>query len=63
MTGMGADGKNGLMAMKNNGEVKAIAESKETSIVFGMPRAVIESGLADDVQNIERIAESILKFV
>lgn len=63
MTGMGADGKNGLMEMKKNGEVKAIAESKETSIVFGMPRAVIESGLADDVQNIEHIAESILKFV
>lgn len=63
MTGMGADGRNGLMAMKKSGEVKAIAESKESSIVFGMPRAVVESGLADDVQKIERIAESILKFV
>jgi two-component system, chemotaxis family, protein-glutamate methylesterase/glutaminase len=63
MTGMGADGRNGLMEMKKRSEVKAIAESKESSIVFGMPRAVIESGLADDVQNIERIAESILKFV
>ncbi|MEK3855095.1 protein-glutamate methylesterase/protein-glutamine glutaminase [Cytobacillus sp. FSL H8-0458] len=63
MTGMGADGRNGLKAMKKSGEVKAIAESKESSIVFGMPRAVIESGLADDVQNIEHIAESILKFV
>ncbi|KON89070.1 chemotaxis protein CheY [Sporosarcina globispora] len=63
MTGMGADGKKGLMTMKRNGEVRAIAESKETSIVFGMPRAVIESGLADEVKNIERIAESILKFV
>ncbi|MCM3704177.1 chemotaxis response regulator protein-glutamate methylesterase [Cytobacillus firmus] len=63
MTGMGADGKKGLMALKKSGEVKAIAESKESSIVYGMPRAVIESGLADDVQHIERIAESILKFV
>ncbi|WP_282171623.1 protein-glutamate methylesterase/protein-glutamine glutaminase [Cytobacillus firmus] len=63
MTGMGSDGKNGLMGLKKSGEVKAIAESKESSIVFGMPRAVIESGLADDVQHIERIAESILKFV
>ncbi|KAF0820392.1 MULTISPECIES: protein-glutamate methylesterase/protein-glutamine glutaminase [unclassified Cytobacillus] len=63
MTGMGADGRNGLMAMKKSGEVKVIAESKESSIVFGMPRAVIESGLADDVQKIERIAKSILKFV
>jgi two-component system chemotaxis response regulator CheB len=63
MTGMGADGREGLAAIKKSGEVKAIAESKETSIVFGMPRAAIEAGLIDDVQNVERIAESILKFV
>ncbi|WP_394137074.1 protein-glutamate methylesterase/protein-glutamine glutaminase [Cytobacillus oceanisediminis] len=63
MTGMGADGREGLAAIKKSGEVKAIAESMDTSIVFGMPRAAIEAGLIDDVQNVERIAESILKFV
>ncbi|GLB59329.1 protein-glutamate methylesterase/protein-glutamine glutaminase [Cytobacillus sp. NCCP-133] len=63
MTGMGSDGREGLAAIKKNGEVKAIAESKETSIVFGMPRAAIEAGLIDEIQNVERIAESILKFV
>ncbi len=63
MTGMGADGRDGLAFIKENGEVKAIAESKETSIVYGMPRAAIEAGLVDEVQNVERIAESILKFV
>ncbi|MBT2688577.1 chemotaxis response regulator protein-glutamate methylesterase [Bacillus sp. ISL-47] len=63
MTGMGADGREGLAAIKKSGDVIAIAESKETSIVFGMPRAAIEAGLIDDVQNVDRIAESILKYV
>lgn len=63
MTGMGADGRDGLASLKENGGVKAIAESRETSIVFGMPRAAIEAGLIDEVQNIDRIAESILKYV
>ncbi|WP_075980909.1 protein-glutamate methylesterase/protein-glutamine glutaminase [Bacillus massilinigeriensis] len=63
MTGMGSDGSLGLQALKKNGIVKAIAESKETSIVFGMPKAAILTNQIDEVQNVEHIAESILKYV
>lgn len=63
MTGMGSDGSQGLIELKKQGAVKAIAESKETSIVFGMPKAAISTNLVDEVQNVERIAESILKYV
>ncbi|PLR87450.1 protein-glutamate methylesterase/protein-glutamine glutaminase [Bacillus sp. V33-4] len=63
MTGMGSDGSMGLAALKKHGTVKAIAESQETSIVFGMPKAAIATKLVDEVQSIENIAETIMKYV
>jgi len=63
MTGMGSDGSKGLVSLKNSGQVKAIAESKETSIVFGMPKAAIATQLIDDIENVENIAETIMKYV
>jgi two-component system, chemotaxis family, protein-glutamate methylesterase/glutaminase len=63
MTGMGTDGAKGLSLLKESGTVKAIAESRETAIVYGMPRAAVETGLIDEVQNIENITTSILKYV
>ncbi|MDP4163852.1 MAG: chemotaxis response regulator protein-glutamate methylesterase [Bacillota bacterium] len=63
MTGMGADGTQGLIELKNNGAVKAIAESEESSIIFGMPKAAIATKMIDEIQCVENIAETILKFV
>ncbi|MED3573396.1 chemotaxis response regulator protein-glutamate methylesterase [Cytobacillus praedii] len=63
MTGMGSDGSKGLVALKNNASVKAIAESQETSIVFGMPKAAIATNLVDEIQDVENIAQTILKYV
>ncbi|MBP2240148.1 chemotaxis response regulator CheB [Cytobacillus eiseniae] len=63
MTGMGSDGAKGLQVLKQSGSVKAIAESKETSIVFGMPKAAIATNLIDDIQDVENIAQTILKYV
>lgn len=63
MTGMGSDGSKGLLEMKKNGAVKAIAESQETSIVFGMPKAAIATKMVDDVANVENIAQSIMKYI
>jgi two-component system, chemotaxis family, protein-glutamate methylesterase/glutaminase len=63
MTGMGSDGSKGLLEMKKNGAVKAIAESQETSIVFGMPKAAIATNMVDDVANVENIAQSIMKYI
>lgn len=63
MTGMGSDGARGLMQLKTNGNVKAIAESEETSIVFGMPKAAIRTNLVDTVENLENITKAVLKFL
>ncbi|CAH0346171.1 chemotaxis response regulator protein-glutamate methylesterase [Bacillus sp. CECT 9360] len=62
MTGMGSDGSKGLIQLKNKGEVKAIAESQETSIVFGMPKAAIATSLVDSVEDIDKIAKAIVTF-
>jgi len=63
MTGMGADGSKGLVEMKKNGIVKAIAESQDTSIVFGMPKAAIATNMVDEVANVENIAQSIMNYI
>lgn len=63
MTGMGSDGTKGLIKLKESGNVVAIAESEETSIVFGMPKAAIATKLVDEVKNVDTIAETIMKYV
>jgi len=63
MTGMGSDGSKGLIELKSKGHLIAIAESKETANVYGMPKAAVETKLVDEVQDVENIASTILKFV
>lgn len=62
MTGMGSDGSKGLVQMKNNGSI-VIAQNEETCTVYGMPKEPIESGIADIVAPLEKIAEEIVKTV
>ncbi|MCJ8501952.1 protein-glutamate methylesterase/protein-glutamine glutaminase [Desulfatitalea alkaliphila] len=62
MTGMGSDGTVGLQLMKHNGAV-TIAQDEATCVVFGMPKAPIESGLVDVVVPLDGIASEILKTV
>lgn len=62
MTGMGSDGSKGLVQMKNNGSF-VIAQNEETCTVYGMPKEPIESGIADVVVPLEKIAEEIMKTV
>lgn len=63
MTGMGYDGSKGLIALKKTGKVIAIAESQETCIVYGMPKAAVETKLVDEVSNVDEIAQSIMKYM
>ncbi|GAB7388237.1 protein-glutamate O-methylesterase CheB [Bacillaceae bacterium] len=61
MTGMGKDGTEGLKRLKGAGLKWAIAEAPETCVVFGMPRAAVQSGCIDEVQPLPNIAEALLE--
>jgi len=60
LTGMGYDGKEGVKRIKEKGGY-VIAESEETSIVFGMPESAIATGVVDEVVPLYDIGEKIVK--
>jgi len=62
LTGMGADGADGLLEMKKAG-ARTIAQDEATSVVFGMPREAIARGAVDAVVPLEGVAEKVLEFV
>lgn len=61
MTGMGADGAEGLLKMKRAG-AKTIAQDEASCVVFGMPREAIRLGAVDHVVPLKRIAGEILSL-
>lgn len=62
LTGMGNDGLKGLTALKKTGG-KVFAQNEETCIVYGMPKAVVDAGIADKVLPIEEMAGEIINAV
>lgn len=62
LTGMGSDGAEGLLEMKNAG-AGTIAQDENSCVVFGMPKEAIKLGAADKVVSIEKIASEIIKMV
>jgi two-component system chemotaxis response regulator CheB len=62
LTGMGSDGTEGLRAIRDKGGL-TLAESEETSVIYGMPKAAIEAGVVQRVVPIERMAGEILAAV
>ncbi len=62
LTGMGSDGALGMTEIKKTGGY-VIAESEETAIVYGMPKAVVDLGLADEIKPLQDIAGAIVSAV
>ncbi len=62
LTGMGKDGMEGVRAMKAQGAT-IIAQDKDSSVAWGMPRSVIEAELADFVLSLEEIALTVNKMI
>lgn len=60
MTGMGDDGADGLLEMKQ-AQALTVAQDEATSVVFGMPREAILRGAVDEVLSLSRIAGAILR--
>jgi len=61
LTGMGNDGTAGLKTMRTRG-AKIIAEHQSTCVVYGMPKAAIESGCVDEILPLPEIGPAILKI-
>ncbi|KYO66968.1 protein-glutamate methylesterase/protein-glutamine glutaminase [Thermovenabulum gondwanense] len=61
MTGMGSDGAEAMVKIRKAGG-RTIAESEETAVIFGMPRAAIEKGGAEFVLPNYKIAEKIVEL-
>lgn len=63
LTGMGADGTAGIEQLDKSKPIHVIAQNAQTCVVYGMPRAVAEAGLVDEVVPLESIANTIIKNV
>ncbi|MFZ7125714.1 MAG: protein-glutamate methylesterase/protein-glutamine glutaminase [Desulfobacterales bacterium] len=59
LTGMGADGAKGMLAMKESGAYN-LAQDEETCVVFGMPREAIRIGGVDEVLPLGKIPKAIV---
>ena len=60
LTGMGADGARGLLAMRDAG-AHTMAQDQESCVVFGMPREAIRMDAATEVLPLDRIAGRLLQ--
>ena len=59
LTGMGKDGAEGLLKMKEIGAA-TIGQDEESCVVFGMPKEAIALGAVDHVESLDRIAAKIM---
>jgi two-component system chemotaxis response regulator CheB len=62
LTGMGADGREGVRALKMGGS-EAWAQDEASCVIYGMPAAIVDAGLADKVMSISDFAQAIVKRV
>lgn len=61
LTGMGSDGTEGIMYLKEKKNIRVIVQDKDTSVVFGMPGSVLKTDIVCTVSKIEDIGKEILK--
>ena len=60
LTGMGKDGLEGAREVKKNGG-RVLAEAEASCVVYGMPRAVVEENLADQVLELRDLPAAIAR--
>ncbi|MBQ9505262.1 MAG: chemotaxis-specific protein-glutamate methyltransferase CheB [Lachnospiraceae bacterium] len=63
LTGMGADGTAGIKNLEQQKKIYVIAQDAPTSAVYGMPRAIAQTGLVNEILPLDKIAGAITKDV
>ncbi|MCC7477938.1 chemotaxis response regulator protein-glutamate methylesterase [bacterium] len=61
LTGMGSDGTEGCKALRAKGAQVVLAESRQTATIWGMPRSVVEHGVADREVPIDDMAAAVVE--
>lgn len=62
MTGMGKDGSEGLLKIREKGGY-TIAQDEETSVVYGMNRVAVEIGAVNEIVSLSDITDKIVKHI
>ena len=62
LTGMGNDGADGLVSMRERG-ARTIAQDESTSVVFGMPKVAFERGGTDKLVPIHKVASEVMSML
>jgi two-component system chemotaxis response regulator CheB len=62
LTGMGMDGANGARAVRSAGG-RVIVQDERTSVIYGMPRAVVDAGVVDRTVPLDDIPREIVRFL
>lgn len=60
LTGMGADGAKGLLAMKENGS-RTLAQDEASCVVYGMPKEAVKIGAVEQVLSLSNIPRGIIR--
>ena len=63
LTGMGADGTNGILSLEKSKPIYVISQDAETCVVYGMPKAIAETGIVNEVVPLDKVASTITKNV
>lgn len=62
LTGMGADGREGAKAIKAGGS-QVWAQNEASCVVYGMPAAIVDAGLADQVLALDDIGATLMEAI
>ncbi len=63
MTGMGSDGSDGIVNIKNSNKGVIISQDEKSCVVYGMPKSAVKTGVVDAVVPLKEIAEVIVKYL
>ncbi len=62
MTGMGNDGKEGVVNIKKSNNGTIIVQDEESCVVYGMPKSAVGTGVVDAIVPLKGIAEVLVKY-
>lgn len=63
LTGMGSDGTGGILSLMQKKNIYVISQDAASCVVYGMPKAIAEAGVVDEVVPLTEIAHTIIKKV